>query len=296
MGMVTCPTIGEDHVLLHLGRSHAASDDQFLFFISSLSVSFLYLLLTPKVRARSDVHLSHGGCVSENTIHANSYNSTEASKGQRNTIIIREACFLALDILSLGYLLFRGSCMSTRSSHARKITLLNYICCYVRPLSRWLDEIVCYRAPPNWVQFTDHTRRTCVNVCTLVLYSEMDETTTSFPPISFHTLGNIWMPIGLFFMDEGPYRFIPRTRALPKRTAVCVDFFDESSPRSCPIQDFLIRMEPIHRNYFVIWTSTLPKLCSLSLRRWPHQRQERFRPPIYFHFDVDLINVRTVFS
>ena len=187
---------------------------------------------------------------------------------------------MALDILSLGYLLFRGSCMSTRSSHARKITLLNYICCYVRPLSRWLDEIVCYRAPPNWVQFTDHTRRTCVNVCTLVLYSEMDETTTSFPPISFHTLGNIWMPIGLFFMDEGPYHFIPRTRALPKRTAVCVDFFDESSPRSWPIQDFLIRMEPIHRNYFVIWTSTLPKLCSLSLRRWPHQRQERFRPPI----------------
>ena len=65
-----------------------------------------------------------------------------------------------------------------------------------------------------------------------------------------------------------------------QRTAAGVDFFDESSPRSWPIQDFLIRMEPIHRNYFVIWTSTLPKLCSLSLRRWPHQRQERFRPPI----------------
>lgn len=68
VGMVTCHTIGEDHVLLYLGRSHAASDDQFLFFISSFSVSFLYLLLTPKVRARSDVHLSHGGCVSETTI------------------------------------------------------------------------------------------------------------------------------------------------------------------------------------------------------------------------------------
>lgn len=142
VGMVTCHTIGEDHVLLYLGRSHAASDDQFLFFISSFSVSFLYLLLTPKVRARSDVHLSHGGCVSENTINMPTVifrlkHQAQVSQGQLTTIIIREACFLALGILSLGYLLFRGSCMSTRSSHARKITLLTHSCCYVRPPSRW---------------------------------------------------------------------------------------------------------------------------------------------------------------